>query len=239
MKKSSGIKSRILKIAAIAVAVAVIIGGVIFAVSMIQKDGQSGDEPNAPVILDTQQMFKDYVAENKEQFMSFDSYKTDVEPILTILDFDQDGTEEVVVTVNFNNTDAVSKDFIVVHVLGIKDEKVVKVFSSDIVAKSRMTERIRIFRDTDEKVYLYRSLRDGQQYQTEVVYSYADAKFTAEYSLTGDMTKKPAVFEKGIDKDAFVTTEGFAKISEKDFKENVKNLETRGETYYFSNDLLP
>ncbi len=201
-------------------------------------------QPSAPTptekpVENTEQMYKNYVSANKNKFFAYEDYKTNAEPVYKFIDLDQDGTKEAVVTVKYSNVEAHVSEFVIVHILTAENGTVKCVFSSELAAAPRLCEKIRIFKDTDSKIYIYRYWRDGSHSQIETVYTVSDGKLNVEYGLKG-YYNEPSSFAIGTGKDAFTTegTDGFKAITEEEFSTYQENLENRGTTLYFSNDLL-
>lgn len=199
----------------------------------------STQTPTEKTVVNTEQMYKNYVSANKNKFFAYEDYKTNAEPVYKFIDLDQDGTKEAVVTVKYSNVEAHVSEFVIVHILTAENGTVKCVFSSELAAASRLCEKIRIFKDTDSKIYIYRYWRDGSHSQIETVYTVSDGKLNVEYGLKG-YYNEPSSFAIGTGKDAFTAenTEGFDAISEEEFSTYQENLENRGTTLYFSNDLL-
>lgn len=199
-----------------------------------QTPTQSQTQPTG-----VEQMYKNYVSANPNKFFKYEGHSTSAEPQYDLIDLDQDGTKEAVVTSKFYDTEAYMSDFAIVHILGVKDGNVKCVFSSELVSTPRMTEKIRIFKDTDGKIYIHRYWRDGRNSQIETVYTYNRGNLIVEYGLLGNFNTTPKSFEKGIGKDSFnSSSESFVSITEDEFLEIRDNLENRGTTYYFTEDLF-
>ena len=185
---------------------------------------------------DLKKLYYDYV-ENNNSYFEYDGIHSDFEPQFYFVDLDNDSVEEAILSVRFESTDSYVYQFARIHVLDISDNVASCVFSSDTVGQSRMTEKIRVYKDNGN-YYISRTWRDGNNIQLGTLYIYDGNRFIPQYGLVGCING-PVYFTIGNGKDAFKDKEeGYEDISKEEFLKLQNDLDEKGQTVFYSSDLF-
>lgn len=197
--------------------------------------------------VDLHALYKQFVQDNANPYLTYSddessTYPTDKEPLYWFYDLDRDGTDEMLLMVHFTVPDFFVVGFSQIYIFDFVNGSVYCVFTSGIVASSRLTEKLRIVRDDDGSFFAVRSYDDGGFVNLVSVYRFQSNAVTAQIGF--NFSPNLDYWRIGQGRDAFTQgahdpetlPDGFIAVTEDALDAEMQKWTDHGETVFNSVD---
>lgn len=215
-------------------------------------------------VQDLQTLYKQFVQNDANRYLTYTdkysddasdtlkekTYPTKEDPRYFYFDLDNDGTEEMLLFVSYDNPDFFTYSCCKVFIFDRVDGRISCIFESGVISGSRLTEKFSVVRDNDGSYYAIRSYDDGGFDNRICIYRFQNSAMIAQVGYWFD--RNAGFWWIGEKQDPFASSlrpddpeengseieppEGYRAVSEETLGKETDKWLNRGEAVFRSGD---